>query len=231
MLLNFASTEKEHWSRMNVGDWLRVPQDIGEFLMRELVNIGHEKLATITQEALEALIDEVANRTNRGAHKKAEFVRAMSSRLTASEDVMKTAFRYTAALSDRLLRGDYVLDTLIVEDVPQPEGVGAKGSLSLKYFMDIVVSVRRFMHTDIGQLLRVHCLGNKDSKESSKGLAPCDALSLQMWLPILRESYRLIGYGDISPQQKIWAIHHCFLVARHVIKIIDSLKEKWTDLK
>jgi len=56
-------------------------------------------------------------------------------------------------------------------------------------------------------------------------LEVCDALSLQMWLPFLRESYRIVGYRDIPPQKKLWSIYHCTLVAKAVLRTLDMFSQ------
>ncbi|CAL1147890.1 unnamed protein product [Cladocopium goreaui] len=95
-----------------------------------------------------------------------------------------------------------------IRNIQLPEGRGARGAASLRFFYENLVSIRRFMLHDVMGLLR---------EQSKKGqLAAVDSLSLQL------ESYRVIGYRDIAPQYKVWCIFHCNLVARKVLSILES---------
>ena len=67
-------------------------------------------------------------------------------------------------------------------------------------------------------------------KDMAEPLQPIDAMSLQLWLAILCESYRIPGYRDISPQAKIWCIYHCQIVATEVLKQIEMLSDSWSNL-
>jgi len=61
-----------------------------------------------------------------------------------------------------------------------------------------------------------------------KDLQLIDALSLQLWLPILREAYRMIGYADVPPQNKVWEIYHCVCAERLVAAGLDPLSGRVT---
>eukprot|EP00434_Breviolum_minutum_P030134 symbB.v1.2.026651.t1/scaffold2683.1/size73787/1 len=88
--------------------------------------------------------------------------------------------------------------------------------------MENLVSIRRFMLHDVMGVLR---------EQSKKGqLMPVDSLSLQLWLPFLRESYRIIGYRDIAPQYKVWCIYHCNLVAKKVLSILEVIHKNIRNL-
>merc|ERR1719469_1081599 len=128
---------------------------------------------------------------------------------------MDAAFAYCASISDVLLQGDYIGESLDVKTVPMPEGTGSRGAASLRFFMDLCVSIRRLMRKDLLNLLR--------QEVGDAHVQACDALSLQLWLPFLRESFRMVGYQDISPQQKVWAIYHCSVCARMVQQALRVL--------
>jgi hypothetical protein len=224
LLVEFASDNEEMWSSMNVGDWLRVDQRIAVLLLQELVSLPQDKLEGLREQDLAKLIEDVASKSGEKPHKQLAAIRQLKARLVANEALMDRAFSYCAEISKAILPpGFYLGDSLDIKGVDPPDGPGANGAASLRFFMEIVLTVRHFMMQDIMGVIREQSL-------SEAGLQPCDPLSLQMWLPLLRESYRIIGYRDISPQQKIWSIYHCNIVAGHVLRCLDMLKSNWSGL-
>jgi len=224
ILLEFTSSQEEHWTSMNVGDWLRVDQDVAKLLLRRLTELPQDTVATINQNDLDKLIQDVVSNCGKAAYKFPKIVRALKARLTADETMMDNAFSYCASISNALLHGEHVGQTLEIKKVPVPEGLGSRGSASLRFFAELCISVRRFMAKDIMGCLR-------DQAKLPEGLQIADVLSLQMWLPFLRESYRIIGYRDISPQHKIWSIYHCEVVAKHVQNILVTIRNNLKNLK
>jgi len=93
--------------------------------------------------------------------------------------------------------------------------------------MEICVSIRRFMLQDIMSCLRDQA---KDTSKKLGGLQPCDVLSLQLWLPFLRESYRIIGYRDVAPQYKLWSMQHCMKVAKNVERMLALVQKHPSNL-
>ncbi|CAL1149961.1 unnamed protein product [Cladocopium goreaui] len=133
------------------------------------------------------------------------------------------AFRYCESISKSMLSGDGLLETLRAE-APRIEGAGTDkftGCGSLRFFVDIAKSIRRFMLREIQMCFRDFKIGMEDREPGE--LQVCDALSLQMWLPFLRESYRIVGYRDIPPQKKLWSIYHCKVVAENVKRTLEML--------
>merc|ERR1719373_795689 len=133
---------------------------------------------------------------------------------------MDAAFVYCSECSKALLRGSYLFDSLNLEPVAMPEGYDAKGAASVRFFMDLSVAARRLMAKEIMSIF----------KNTSDSIQPVDAMSLQLWLPLLRESYRVAGYRDISPQAKIWCIYHGYIVATEVLKQLEVLNTNWSSL-
>ncbi|CAK0904969.1 unnamed protein product, partial [Prorocentrum cordatum] len=209
MLVEFAGTQESLWKTLNVGDWLRTDQAVVVMLLQKFVALPPERLAGLSQGDLEQLIDEVVKRTSKSLDKQHKMERSLKSRLVADEAMVAAAFTYCSSVSNALLRGDTLGETLNVSAVPLPEGRGGRGALSLKLLMDHCVAVRRFMRQDV-----VGCM--RDRAGAQADLQPCDWMSLQLYLPFLRESYRIIGYRDVAPQYKIWAIYHCSKLAQCV---------------
>lgn len=221
LLVEFASKKEEMWEKMNVGDWLRVDKAVIFAVLKKLSDLPDNKLSSMSQDELDKLIEDVASKSNIDKpHKQRQVARALKARLVASEAYTDRAFHYCAQCSNILLRGDYLFESLDIRAPPQPDGPGAAGVSSLAFFMGISVSIRRFMLQDISTVLRDH-----------EDLQPVDALSLSLWLPFLRESFRIVGYRDISPQQKIWSIYHCNIVAQNVLKMIGILESNWKNLR
>jgi hypothetical protein len=134
---------------------------------------------------------------------------------------MECGFQYAAKCSQVLCQGEYLMDSLTMKSLPQVDGTGSHGASSIRFFMETSKSIRAFMTQDMLALYR-----DVGAKES---IDPVDATSLNMWLPFLRESYRIIGYKDISPQQKCWSMYHCECVAKIVIKCLDEIKRNIQD--
>jgi len=132
--------------------------------------------------------------------------------------MMDAAFNYCQMISNNMLRGDNLLESLEVRSQPLPDGRGSRGALSLRFFMDLCVAVRRFMVSDISSVLR-------ERAKIPDGLLAADMLSLQLWLPFLRESYRILGYKDVAPQYKLWSIYHCKKVAEKVQTTIEFIQK------
>lgn len=217
MLLEFASTQESSWAELNVGDWLRTDQKTAELLLQRLVALPPDRLAGLSQTELEKVIDEVASKSAKAPHKQKALQRALLARLVSDQSFTDAAFTYAATISTALLQGDTIKDSLEIRNIQLPEGRGARGAASLRFFYENLVSIRRFMLHDVMGLLR---------EQSKKGqLAAVDSLSLQLWLPFLRESYRVIGYRDIAPQYKVWCIFHCKLVARKVLTILETIQK------
>eukprot|EP00929_Paragymnodinium_shiwhaense_P063873 TRINITY_DN31960_c0_g4_i1.p1 TRINITY_DN31960_c0_g4~~TRINITY_DN31960_c0_g4_i1.p1 ORF type:complete len:3718 (+),score=1051.51 TRINITY_DN31960_c0_g4_i1:107-11260(+) len=220
LLVGFASRREEMWTKLCIGDWLRVDMEVAILLMRELIKLSPERLDNISKITLDSLIQDVATKKYPVRQdKQHKCARALKARLTTDKEEMESAFRYVKKCSDTLLQGDYLIDTLNIKGVPNPEGNGAQGAASLRFFMDISLSIRRFMTSDVLSCLR-----------DMGDVQPCDATSLNLWLPFLRESYRIIGYKDISPQQKLWSIYHCECVGRIVLRIVDDMSRKMHNL-
>jgi len=225
LLLDFASTDSAKWSSMMIGDWLRVDQDIAEKFMNELLSLPTSRLESITQSNLDNIIQDVATRSRQSPKHQAAVIRNLKARLVLDETEVDGAFSFCANISRNLLQGDYIFDTLNTKNFVPSEAANLPGIASLRFFMDIVTTIRKFMSQDIFSLFR-------EFSNSSDGIMePCDALSLQIWLPFLRESFRIIGYGDIAPQQKLWSIHHCKNVATNVIRILDMLTPHMNSLR
>jgi hypothetical protein len=193
MLVEFAGTQESLWQTMNVGDWLRTDQAVVVKLLQKFVALPPERLTSLSQGDLEQLIDEVVKRTGKSPDKQHKMERSLKSRLVADEAMVAAAFGYCSSVSNALLRGDTLGETLNVSSIPIPEGRGGRGALSLKLLMDHCVAVRRFMRQDVVGCLRARAGAQAD-------LQPCDWMSLQLYLPFLRESYRIIGYRDVAPQ-------------------------------
>eukprot|EP00927_Polykrikos_kofoidii_P028763 TRINITY_DN25017_c0_g1_i2.p1 TRINITY_DN25017_c0_g1~~TRINITY_DN25017_c0_g1_i2.p1 ORF type:complete len:2736 (-),score=602.94 TRINITY_DN25017_c0_g1_i2:74-7891(-) len=139
---------------------------------------------------------------------------------------MEAAFMYSQQCSNNLLSGQNWHETLwheklVANSKPPSEGAGVQGAASLRFIMEVVLSIRRFMKEDMLATLRDH---------AETSLEPCDATSLNVLLPFLRESFRIIGYSDISPQSKLWSIYHCEQVAKNVMTILDVF-ENTRDLR
>eukprot|EP00931_Biecheleriopsis_adriatica_P003876 TRINITY_DN105632_c0_g1_i1.p1 TRINITY_DN105632_c0_g1~~TRINITY_DN105632_c0_g1_i1.p1 ORF type:complete len:3685 (-),score=854.42 TRINITY_DN105632_c0_g1_i1:104-9952(-) len=221
-LMEFAGTQESLWEKLNVGDWLRIDNSTALLLLHRLAALPSDMLAGLSQPNLEKLVDEVVSKSGKAPHKQKALLRAIKARLVADQAMTDAAFAYAQNISNTLLTGDYIKESLEIRGTPQPEGRGARGAGSLRFFMEICVSVRRFMSNDVFGLLR---------EQHKQGLVePVDTLSLQLWLPFLRESYRIIGYGDIAPQYKVWVIHHCKLVANKVLSIIETIQQNLKNL-
>jgi len=218
VFLEFASTSEEKWEDMNVGDWLRVDQPVVIELLKMFVALGNERLANISQSDLDKLIEEVAIKSGKAPHKQRGMVRTLRARLCADPAYMDAAFSYCASISNMLLNGEHVVESLEIKGIPLPDGRGSRGALSLRYFMDLCVSVRKFMAGDISGVLR-------EQGKVPDGLQPCDMLSLQLWLPFLRESYRILGYRDIAPQYKLWSMYHCKKCAEKVQQTLEYIQK------
>jgi hypothetical protein len=219
LLMDFASTNEKNWELMNVGDWLRADQDVANILLKKLASLPPERL-NMTQHDLEKLIDGAVKESNKKPEKQLKAARAMKARLVADESMTQAAYNYCQSVSNTLLSGDYLKETLDIKGIPLPEGRGSRGAVSLRFFMEVCVSIRRYMMNDI-----TNCL--KEIKKSTPGGAvqPSDWLSLQLWLPFLRESFRIIGYRDISPQYKVWSMYHCQKVAQNVLSILEVIQK------
>eukprot|EP00929_Paragymnodinium_shiwhaense_P063871 TRINITY_DN31960_c0_g3_i1.p1 TRINITY_DN31960_c0_g3~~TRINITY_DN31960_c0_g3_i1.p1 ORF type:complete len:3687 (+),score=983.36 TRINITY_DN31960_c0_g3_i1:94-11154(+) len=224
VLLDFSGRDEEKWGKLGVHDWLRVKAPVALALLEDLAKMPTDRVASITQNNLDRLIEDVASKTTRSVHKQREVVRSLKARLTADDATMDSAFALCADCSKVLLKGDYLLDALDMQALPEPEGQGAAGGASLRFFMQIAFSIRRYMTQDVLGCLRDY------SQENKMPLLPSDATALQLWLPILRESYRIMGYQDISPPQKLWSIYHCNVVADNVLKILSNMSSV-TNLK
>lgn len=217
-MLDFASPNEAAWSKLNVGDWLRTDQKVVEDLLKKFVALGNERLASLGEKDLERLIEEVVSKSGKAPHKQRGMTRSLKARLCHDQSLMDAAFNYCASISNNLLRGDKLLQSLEVRSIPLPDGRGSRGALSLRYFMDLCVAIRRFMVSDISSVLR-------EQAKHPQGLQPVDVLSLQLWLPFLRESYRILGYRDVAPQYKLWSMYHCKKVAEKVQSILDVIQK------
>ncbi|CAJ1456518.1 unnamed protein product [Effrenium voratum] len=154
MLVEFASTQEAAWSELNVGDWLHVDQKTAEFLLQRLVALPQDRLAGLSANELEKLLDEVVTKCGRTQNKQKALHRALSARLVAEQSYTDAAFNYCYSISNALLTGDYIKDSLEIRGVPLPEGRGARGATSLRFFMEICASIRRFMLADVMGVLR-----------------------------------------------------------------------------
>lgn len=227
-LVDLSGPDEAHWERMGIGEWLGVQQDVAtSFLKLLLQKVKREKLASMEASQLESLVDEAIQQLP--THKQPQARRAILSRLTASQPTRSAqaktdcAFRYCESISKSMLSGDGLLETLRAE-APRIEGAGTDkftGCGSLRFFVDIAKSIRRFMLREIQMCFRDFKIGMEDREPGE--LQVCDALSLQMWLPFLRESYRIVGYRDIPPQKKLWSIYHCKVVAENVKRTLEML--------
>ncbi|CAJ1370884.1 unnamed protein product, partial [Effrenium voratum] len=103
---------------------------------------------------LEKLLDEVVTKCGRTQNKQKALHRALSARLVAEQSYTDAAFNYCYSISNALLTGDYIKDSLEIRGVPLPEGRGARGATSLRFFMEICASIRRFMLADVMGVLR-----------------------------------------------------------------------------
>lgn len=216
LLVEFTSNSEQLWQSMNVRDWLGVDQDVCNHLLQKFHGLPSDRLHSLSQSDLDALIEEAVGKCPK-PHKQQKYERSLKSRLTADEAVTTTAFQYCMNISDTLLQGDQLGQTLEIKGLPLPDGRGSRGALALRFFMDICVSIRRFMAQDVNACLR--------EQKQAGDLMPVDWLSLQMWLPILRESFRIIGYRDIAPQYKVWAIYHCQKVSQNVQRILEKIQK------
>eukprot|EP00928_Gymnodinium_smaydae_P096165 TRINITY_DN8436_c2_g1_i1.p1 TRINITY_DN8436_c2_g1~~TRINITY_DN8436_c2_g1_i1.p1 ORF type:complete len:1901 (-),score=440.52 TRINITY_DN8436_c2_g1_i1:2671-7926(-) len=121
------------------------------------------------------------------------------------------------------------------------EPQASEGAASLRYFMDLTLTIRRFMLEDVLGCLRDFSRSDHVERDSDRfqrqsssaggGLELADASALQLWLPVLRESYRIIGYKDVPPHKKLWAIYHCSQVAGVVLQILDQLDPHTASLR
>jgi len=211
LLVDIATTHEDAWAAAGVGEWLHVRQQLAEALLRELLQLGPDELAGMTQRQLTRLIEEVASRCD-----SLQDVQALMASLTADEAEMDRAFKYCAKTSAALLQGDYIFDSLNVI-VPETEASG-RGAWSLRFFTGISASVRRYTMGEFHRCLREH-LPSTECPEL------CDALSLHLWLPCLRETYRIIGDTRVAPQHKVWAIYHCSSVAGNLLRCLDTFSE------
>lgn len=216
VLLDYTSRNPEKWLALGVGDWLRCGDEVAQNLLHELAELPQDRLATITQERMERLVESVAARSHDLPHKQRKVVRALLARLTADEAKMDSCFAYCGRCSEALAHGDYILDALNPQCVSESTGKSSEGANSIRFFMEISISIRRFMREDVFNRLR-------DYSRDTGALGPADATALQLWLPVLRESFRIIGYKDIAPQQKLWSMYHCSLVAKNVLRIVGAM--------
>ncbi|CAK0894799.1 unnamed protein product [Prorocentrum cordatum] len=216
LLVEFTSNSEQLWNSMNVRDWLGVDKDVCMHLLHKFHGLPSDRLNSLSQSDLDALIEEAVGKCPK-PNKQRKYERSLKARLTADEAVTTTAFQYCMNISDTLLQGDKLGQTLEIKGLPLPDGRGSRGALALRFFMEICVSIRRFMAQDIMGCLR--------EQKQAGDLMAVDWLSLQMWLPILRESFRIVGYRDIAPQYKIWAIYHCQKVSQNVQRILEKIQK------
>lgn len=221
VLMKLAGTQDGAWKQLNVDAWLKVNFLTARALLKELAQ--HElknTLHTLDKWKLEEIIEHAVSKSEKPAEKQKAYKSALKARLTVEESVMKDAFSFCRQISDLMCQGDFLLDTLDTKMGDMPEKNGAQ---SLKYFLEKCLGIRKHMHTDILACLR-------DQKKIS-GLHLIDTLSLQMWMNILRETFRLPGYNDISPWHKVWGIYHCTKVAQRVKDILDQIETDRKGLK
>eukprot|EP00928_Gymnodinium_smaydae_P016291 TRINITY_DN16089_c0_g1_i1.p1 TRINITY_DN16089_c0_g1~~TRINITY_DN16089_c0_g1_i1.p1 ORF type:complete len:3624 (+),score=981.26 TRINITY_DN16089_c0_g1_i1:76-10947(+) len=217
--LEFCGENEKLWDSMSVGDWLRVDQKIAVGLLQRLVNMGMDAVSRISDSELLMLINDLVQKSGKSAQKKHEMVRALRARLTVDEQMTHVAMNYAKEISHAVLTGQNIKECLDFKPIAVPEGRSSRGASSLRFFLDICASVRRFMSQDIVCLFRDIIKATPPNNE----ILACDVMGLQLWLPFLRESYRIIGYRDIAPQFKVWSIYHCTLVAKNVQISIDMI--------
>jgi hypothetical protein len=134
LLLEFATKQEETWTELQVGEWLKVDVRVATLLMQRLVALPAATMADLTQNDLDKLIDDVVSESAK-PHKQKGTARALKARIMVDQNKVGAAFDYCKRISDILLQGDYIKDSLDIRDMPLPEGAGAQGASSLRFFM------------------------------------------------------------------------------------------------
>eukprot|EP00928_Gymnodinium_smaydae_P096156 TRINITY_DN8436_c0_g1_i4.p1 TRINITY_DN8436_c0_g1~~TRINITY_DN8436_c0_g1_i4.p1 ORF type:complete len:2283 (-),score=406.91 TRINITY_DN8436_c0_g1_i4:1423-8271(-) len=217
LLMEFASSRKSCWEDLRVGDWFRVDHPIIEMLLQDLFALSQHDLDYLTESDLTDIIKSVAARSGKAPRKQRAIMQRLRSRLTMNPAQLAACFAYCKSISKAFLQGNTLAESLRIRVVPPCEGDGAEGTSSLRASVGQCISIRRFMEKDIGDVFRRR-------SQSGDDIQPVDTLSVQLWLPLLRETYRLIGYANIAPPFKVWCIHHCELVAHTMMEMLDLME-------
>ncbi|CAE8647931.1 unnamed protein product, partial [Polarella glacialis] len=109
-LLEFTTTNQEIWKTLGVGEWLGVGEDTAHRLLRELASLDAERLQNFDQCSLEALIDEVTRQLS--PQERVQARKALLARLARSQAKTDSAFMYCTAISNAILSGDSILESL-----------------------------------------------------------------------------------------------------------------------
>lgn len=239
-LLSCAGSTEEDWRRRRVDHWLGVKPDVSLAFLRRLQNFVAQKSKAFTDDDLETCIreacDEALNGRGESMTKKERqrqerrIFRHLRVRLCTTKGEEADAFEAVKGLTRELIPNGLTLKEALEGPLMHEDGDselaagsqdvgGSTGSTSsLRLMYEQVLQMRRFFSED---------LHSHFAREREKGgLVAGDVSALQFQLGLLRESHRLLGYIDVSPWHKTWAI---FYITRLVSQInaCALVAEKW----
>lgn len=104
----------------------------------------------------------------------------------------------------------------LVSDSPWASRVAvSRGGRGLSYVMTNIRRMRRLFKEGFRSSLK-HML-HKRLLQQLGGLSSVDLDSLQLWLPLLRETSRIVGYADVPPWMKLIAVHYIDMLCDKIL--------------
>lgn len=208
-LLEFSGRTEEEWKENKAANWLDIDYDVAaEFL-------------TLLQTKS---IDEACKTAALNSNDSANNYRKLRSRV-CTEDEEKYVFQYICKCTDALLEGSSLPD-LLKNSSKRVNSIECAKSSS-QPIMSLIQHITRYRWLFKDHWVRV-LLKYKDQKQRrrsqaggwnpSSRLVKGDFMALQLWIGLLQESHRLLGYFDIPPWGKTWVV---FFI-RKLVKLIRS---------
>ncbi|KAF4711066.1 hypothetical protein FOZ63_010379, partial [Perkinsus olseni] len=90
-----------------------------------------------------------------------------------------------------------------------------RGGRGLSYVMTNIRRMRRLFKEGFRSSLKY--MLHKRLLQQLGGLSSVDLDSLQLWLPLLRETSRIIGYRDVPPWMKLIAVHYIDMLCDKIL--------------
>eukprot|EP00397_Hematodinium_sp_SG-2012_P000257 GEMP01000257.1.p1 GENE.GEMP01000257.1~~GEMP01000257.1.p1 ORF type:complete len:2389 (+),score=650.99 GEMP01000257.1:176-7342(+) len=208
-LLMFAGHSREEWQANKAADWLDVEEEVALTLLDALHHTGTDS-STID---LDHACTHAAQKTIRACP--IYTARKLRARL-CNEDDEKKVFHYVAQLIPALLEGTSLPDLL--SDAPKrvlsmEENFSHKSCVApLAHLVRHIMRFRRLFMDHWARVLQKYRdekqqrVSREEGWESGNRLVKGDVAAVQLWIALLQESHRLLGYFDIPPWHKTWVV-------------------------
>eukprot|EP00397_Hematodinium_sp_SG-2012_P000013 GEMP01000013.1.p1 GENE.GEMP01000013.1~~GEMP01000013.1.p1 ORF type:complete len:4104 (+),score=709.09 GEMP01000013.1:293-12604(+) len=242
VLLGFAGGEESNeddWFELNVCEWLHVPREVCAAFLHELQKRCQQFRKQNPENSLVELHDVVLCKNDTdlesmlkraagvlAGKQQTNALRQLRSRLCVDASRMAAGIGAVRTYVDNLVRfGD--ADDLMITPLEDLGGIFEKhkkvaGTTSVAFTAQVINRCRRYFAQD--RQLTLHKVHQK------MDLAPIDGSAMLLVLPLLWETFRILGFSDCAPWFKLLAAYYCDSLVDTVNAVIDNAGSDSTPL-